>query len=324
MTGQSGTLTVPVSGFPAAQVSTNSSSVLVPSGASAYLNAGTPFGAAYGSSKGEPYLALRTASGLQPSNTVITFATPPAAGTWAFALGDVDADLVRVEATDPAGNPVPTADLGFQGSFNYCQGSPLPPACAGSQSTDLPAWNAGTATLTGSGGDTNGASGWLRPRVPIKSLTLRFQVQTGIPIYQLWLAAIAQPVAPVTPVPPSRVPTPPVTDPSGTSVEIAVPPAINHGVQIVTPPLHGSVTSLPNGNLLYTPVAGFTGTDSFKYRGHTRSGQAVIRTVTVDVVSTLPDTGSGQSLWLLATSATLLALGASATVAARRQGTRRF
>jgi hypothetical protein len=111
--GGSGSVTVPLPGFPPASVTTDSSSSSAPSGASAYLNDGTPFGA--------------------------------------------------------DGNPVPVTDLGFQSSFNYGQGSPSPPACGGQTGDDQPHWNPGTATLTGNVADTNGASGWFRPTVPIKA-----------------------------------------------------------------------------------------------------------------------------------------------------------
>ncbi|WP_052433300.1 hypothetical protein [Streptacidiphilus carbonis] len=182
-------LTVPAVGFPAATVTTTSSSTSVPSGSSAYLNDSTPFGSAYGSSRGHAYLALRTATGLQPSVTTIDFARPTPVG-WGFALGDVDADHVKVTATGADGSLLTAAQLGFQGSFNYCQGTPKPSACTGNGPfTDMPHWDAATTTLIGSNtGDTSGASGWLRPTVPVKSLTLTFSVQSGIPVYQIWAA----------------------------------------------------------------------------------------------------------------------------------------
>lgn len=315
MSGQSGTLTVPVAGFPSAQVSSTSSSVVVASGTSAYLNTSTPFGAEYGSSRGEPYLSLRTATGLNPSNTTLTFASPPAPGSWAFALGDVDADHVHISAIDAAGNPVSTEDLGFQGSFNYCNGSPLPSTCGGSTSNDLPRWDAGTSTLIGSSRDTSGASGWLKPRVPIRSVTLRFEVQSGIPLYQLWVAAQATESTPPSP-PPTQ---PPVVDPGGTPVEIVIPTVIDRDrpVHIITPPQHGTISHLPNGNLLYTPNKGFVGTDRFKYRGRTRGGRIVIETVTVEVGPTLADTGTGGALWLLMISGAFLIAGAGVTVLCR-------
>ena len=183
------TLTVPAVGFPAATVTTTSSSTLIPAGTSTFLNDSTPFGATYGSSRGHNYIALRTAAGLQPSVTTLDFASATPVG-WAFTLGDVDADHVKVEATGADGTALTAAQLGWQGAFNYCQGSPKPSGCTGSGPfTDVPHWNASTTTLVGSNtGDTSGASGWLRPTVPVKSLKLTFTVQSGIPIYQVWVA----------------------------------------------------------------------------------------------------------------------------------------
>ena len=111
----SGQVTVPAAGFPAAHISTDSTNPTSPSGASAFLNSSTPFGQAFGSSQGEPYALLHLASGRKPSTTVITFDSAPAAGTWGFALGDVDAENVQVKAFGPGDTPLPVSDLGFEG-----------------------------------------------------------------------------------------------------------------------------------------------------------------------------------------------------------------
>lgn len=324
MSGQSGTLSVPVSGFPSAQVSTTSTSVQVPSGASSYLNATTPFGAAFGSSQNKPYLVLRTASGLAPSTTTLSFASPPTPGSWGFALGDVDADMVQVSATDQSGRAVPVADLGFQSTFNYCNGSPLPSACAGSTSTDQPVWDSNTGTLTGNVVDTNGASGWFRPRVRIKTLSLRFSMQTGIPVYQLWVAAEATTPPPVKPPVTLPVPPPVVVDP-GTPTVIVVPPVIDHRrpVEIIAPPKHGTTSQLGDGNLLYTPNPGYTGPDSFTFRGRTKSGQMVTQTVRLDVERMLPTTGAGQTFPLLEVGGGLVGSGAMLATGARLRTSRR-
>ncbi|MFJ8041732.1 Ig-like domain-containing protein [Kitasatospora sp. NPDC096147] len=187
-------LTVPAAGFPAASVTTDSTNPTTPSGSSSFLNRATPFGAAFGSSQGLPYLSLRAASGNSPSTTTLAFETAPPAGSWGFALGDVDADTVTVSGTAADGSALTAADLGFRGAFTYCTGSPLPSGCGGPQ-TDLPRWDAATATLVGSGADTSGAAGWFRPAKAVRSLTLTFTVQTGIPLYQLWVAADTTAVA---------------------------------------------------------------------------------------------------------------------------------
>lgn len=188
-----GSLTVPLAGFPSATVTTNSTHPQVGGGTSAFLGSSTPFGSAYGTSQGKQYLVLGAASG-GPSTTTVSFAMPPPTG-WGFALGDIDADTVRVAATG-TGGPVSATDLGWQSAFNYCQSTPRPTSCTGGGPfTDVPSWDPGTATLTGNILNTAGASGWFRPTVPIKSLTLTFTVQAGIPSYQIWVAALPVSIA---------------------------------------------------------------------------------------------------------------------------------
>ena len=189
-TDGSGSLTVPAAGFPRATVATTSTGLTraVGAGTSAYLNTGTAFGMAYGSSQAKQYLLLATATGRTPSVTTLTFAAPTPVG-WGFALGDVDADQVQVSATTVGGGRATTAELGWEGSFNYCNTtSPRPSTCMGAVSTDLPVWDPTTDTLVGNGPDTNGASGWLRPTVPLTSLTLTYTARSGTPVYQLWVA----------------------------------------------------------------------------------------------------------------------------------------
>ena len=88
----------------------------------------------------------------------------------------IDADQMTVQASGPGG-PLSTAQLGFQGAFNYCTSStPRPSSCGGSQQTNVPTWNPATSTLVGTGTDTAGASGWFRPTAAITSITLTFSV----------------------------------------------------------------------------------------------------------------------------------------------------
>ena len=177
-------------GFPVATVATDSRSpVQVPSGASAFLGPGTPPGAKYGSSANNPYLSLRpradTAS--TPSTTTYTFDAPTPDTGWAFVLGDIDADQVRITATDAAGGRVPATEVAtwFRGTFNYSSGG-----------TDQPTWNATTSTLTGNPGavDTDGASGWFEPDVRLTSLTMTFARRAGFPVYQTWFVSRARPI----------------------------------------------------------------------------------------------------------------------------------
>ncbi|SDV01974.1 Cna protein B-type domain-containing protein [Microlunatus sagamiharensis] len=191
----SGTLRQRATGFPAATITSDSaggSAVGRQSGSSTYLSTSTPVGDVYGSSKGRPYLNLRpyTANGSGvpgTSTTTYAFDAPTPAGGWTFVLGDVDADAVTVSATGPGGVPVDPADLGFRSVFNYCGSG----TCTAND--DVPSWDEAEATLTGnaSATDTNGASAWFEPQVPLETLTLVFTRRAGFPVYQTWFAAQA-------------------------------------------------------------------------------------------------------------------------------------
>lgn len=193
-----GTAAVAASGFPAASWTSDSRApVGVPTGASTWLPAAGPAGQVYGSSQGRRYLQLRPAADTPgaPSTTVLAFDTPTPSGGWAVVLGDVDADLVTVSGTGADGLPVTAAQLGVQGSFNACDASPRAPSCAGLGAPfDLPSWSLGegTATLTGGGADTDGASGWLQPQVPLARLTLQVEQQRGFPVVNVWLVALTR------------------------------------------------------------------------------------------------------------------------------------
>ncbi len=124
----------------------------------------------------------------RPVATTITF-DDPTRNAVRRVLG-IDADQMTVQASGPGG-PLSTAQLGFQGVFNYCTSStPRPSSCGGSQQTNVPTWNPATSTLVGTGTDTAGASGWFRPTAAITSITLTFSVLSGIPSFQLWASAL--------------------------------------------------------------------------------------------------------------------------------------
>jgi hypothetical protein len=193
-------------GFPATTFSTNSTTAKAPSGESAYLGSSTGFGQYFGSTRAQPYLYLSPAAGSAPSMTTISFAGPPPAG-WGFAVGDIDADFVEIIAKDAAGNAIPGSALGAQNTdnvpvLNYCNNVPKPSSCAGpGPFVDVPGWLASGGTIGGTtyttpivkggGVDTLGAYDWFLPPTTVRSLTLVFHVQSGFPIYQLWLAASA-------------------------------------------------------------------------------------------------------------------------------------
>jgi hypothetical protein len=182
-----GTLRQRAVGFPEARVVSDSAggtAVGRQSGASTYLSASTPVGAVYGTSRNQPYLNLRpyTANGSGVpgvSTTTYTFEAPTPASGWTFVLGDVDADAVTVAATGPGGVPVAPADLGFRSVFNYAGGA------------DVPTWDEDSGTLTGNPRalDTDGASAWFEPQVPLETLTLVFARRAGFPVYQAWFAS---------------------------------------------------------------------------------------------------------------------------------------
>lgn len=182
-------------GFPTAVIASDARSASgVQTGASTFLNANTPIGAKYGTSKNSQYLNLRPKENNDagPSTTTYTFDSPTPAGGWAFALGDIDADQVTVSATDATGAAVPVAGLGFQGVFNYCGGTPAP--CAAN--TDVPTWD-GNGTLTGNAAaaDSDGASAWFEPVAALTTLTFTYAQRAGLPIYQTWFASLANDVA---------------------------------------------------------------------------------------------------------------------------------
>lgn len=199
-----GTAEFPASaGFPGVTVGSDSTTIKAPSGETAFLGASTAFGQNFGSSRSQPYLYVSSATGQANSTTTLTFNGAPPPG-WGFALGDVDADWVFVQAFADAAQtaPLPIGDLGFQGVGNYCANVPKPSTCAGSGPfTDQPTWittpttiggiNYVPSTLAGGGSDTAGAYGWFTPSSTIRSLKLTFGVQSGFPIYQLWLASPA-------------------------------------------------------------------------------------------------------------------------------------
>ena len=146
---------------------------------SATMGAGTPFGERFGSSSGHAYLLSGLASGHSEGTLTFELSKAPTAGTWGFALGDVDAEDVTITATSQSGAAINT-DSWFKGAFNSITGD-----------TDQPTWDAATQTLKGSGKDTNGASAWFEPNGAIKTITLTETKVTGFPSYQIWIAADA-------------------------------------------------------------------------------------------------------------------------------------
>jgi len=179
-------------GFPSATITTNSLSPSVPSGASTWLSASTPFGNQFASSQNQKYLNFSPTTGQAMSTTTITFATPTPAAGWGFAFGDVDAESVGVSATGANGAPIATSDLGFQSAFNFCDiPSPKPSTCSGVVVFDAPTWVPGVngGVLQGNVNDSVGAAGWFMPSLPIRTLTITSTNLSGIPTASLWIAS---------------------------------------------------------------------------------------------------------------------------------------
>jgi hypothetical protein len=320
----------PCAGFPVVQATSTATTVSTPSGGSAFLGADTPFGQAFGSSQGEPYVNVSTAAGGTPSTTTLDFDVPTPAAGWGFALGDVDADKVQVRALDSHGQLVSAADLGFRTSFNYCMNTPKPSSCTGlGPFTDQPAWDAGTSTLTGNGTDTSGASGWFEPSVSLSSLTLTFTRQTGVPIFQVWLATLAVPITGVVDglAPSDPAPAPgvvldlehtdhtPVVDPAGDPVTATAtatgafefPAVVDGDYRIaIDPPARTSITGDPSTAVAVDVTAGTT-------RVPTGTFAVRVRPATTAPVTPAPSAANRPGPELAATggfSGPLLALGA--------------
>jgi hypothetical protein len=99
---------------------------------------------------------------------------------------------------------------------------------------------------------------------------------------------------------PSCAPGTPKTAPDGYTAKKSTPLSVtvakgvrkNDGsmpttVELVTVPVHGSVTLAPNGAFLYTPTVGFVGTDTFYYVARSASGVAShTEKVTIRVTAT--------------------------------------
>ncbi|MFZ7088005.1 carboxypeptidase regulatory-like domain-containing protein [Curtobacterium sp. RRHDQ10] len=204
-TARAYTGTMTLDGFPATTFTSTARQATVVSGASTWQGPASPPGQLYGSSRGETYLNLRPnrdqPTAADASVTTYTFdpTTPMPIGAWSFVLGDVDADQATISATDTTGAAVSPAALGYRSSYNSCSSvSPGGPSCVRSADdpdpgSDVPTWNAATATLVGNTGarDTAGATAWFSPTVALRTLTITYQQRSGFPVYQTWFAVAA-------------------------------------------------------------------------------------------------------------------------------------
>ncbi|MCF8530208.1 MAG: hypothetical protein K9G69_02810, partial [Candidatus Nanopelagicales bacterium] len=160
--------------FPDIEYTSTNSSIGVAK--SATLTGTTPFGAHFGTSRGQQYLTSGVASGKAEGSLTLTFDESPIPQTWGIALGDVDAEDITLSATDTNGDPVDVRGWLFE-AFNY----------AGEE--DVPTWTQETERILGNGSDTAGASMWITPTTEVASITFTQIKLSGFPQYQLWIAA---------------------------------------------------------------------------------------------------------------------------------------
>ena len=131
------------------------------------------------------------------ATTTYRFKRPTPANRLGFALSDIDVDQARITAVDAKGKAVSGKELNGR-VFNFCNVSlaTLPGECAdGPSATPVPVWTkySNGGLLRGANDasdDTEGATGWFRPTVAIKRITIAFRGQdAGSPSYRTWLAA---------------------------------------------------------------------------------------------------------------------------------------
>lgn len=170
-----------------------------------WFTSDTPFAEVFGATgPNEPeksqiqYLKVRVDdSGFDTkATTTYTFDSPTVAKAFGFALSDIDVDQATITAKDKSGGNVSGADLVGK-TFNFCDvAPPLPDECTGGP-YGIPTWTPGSngGVLSGGEDDTEGSTGWFRPKVALKSLTVVFEgVDAGSPSYRTWLAALTNPI----------------------------------------------------------------------------------------------------------------------------------
>ena len=146
----SGQLSPAAGGGTIAVTTTASNARVADTGQAAFLGAQTGFGQKFGSSRYQSYLTIGLAPRVPPAShgadslTTVTLPTLPVG--WGFAVGDIDADQVSIDASGPGG-ALSAADLNPQDTggtpiLNYCSNAaPKPSGCgAGTTFTDHPWW----------------------------------------------------------------------------------------------------------------------------------------------------------------------------------------
>jgi LPXTG-motif cell wall-anchored protein len=324
----SGQLSTAAGGGTIAVTTTASNARVADTGQAAFLGAQTGFGQKFGSSRYQSYLTIGLAPRVPPAShgadslTTVTLPTLPVG--WGFAVGDIDADQVSIDASGPGGG-LSAADLNPQDTggtpiLNYCSNAaPKPSGCgAGTTFTDHPWWCAtpgaapcATATLprtvVGNGVDTSGAYDWFVPTVSVSTLTFTCQWLSGIPTFQLWIVvpSAATVVSGHLDVP-TGAPSPTLSIEHGDgspvldllSAPLVVPVASDGGYTFTT--------EVGDYRLQVDPPAGYqaAGTSTVAF---TASGDA-ISLPTLSLAAVLPATGTDAAP-LFAAAASLLVLG---------------
>jgi LPXTG-motif cell wall-anchored protein len=322
---------------------TASNARVAETGTASFLGAQTGFGQRFGTSRYQSYLTIGLAPALPgvghgaDSVTTVTLPTLPAG--WGFAVGDIDADMVSIDATGPGG-ALTAAQLGPQDTsgtpiLNYCaNASPKPSSCgAGTSFTDAPWWCATTGggvcapatrprTVVGNGADTQGAYDWFVPTVGVTSLTLTYQWLTGIPSFQLWI---------VTPAP-AAVVSGKILQPSGAPASAGTTVALEDAAGTPVPDIQNQPVSVPvaadgtfslttelgSYQLAITVPEGFATPPPIRF---TASGDTV-QLPTLALTAVLPATGTDAGPLFLAAGGLLglgLLLSAGAVLLRRRR-----
>jgi len=130
----------------------------------------------------------------------LTFDRDTPGSGWAFALVDIDVDQIRFNAKDARGREVPTVTLSswFEQRFD---------ANPSEDGVNIPSWDAANAALVGSSSastkwrstveghldDTEAASAWFSPSVPLSELSFTYESlqEEATPSFHILLAACA-------------------------------------------------------------------------------------------------------------------------------------
>jgi hypothetical protein len=311
--------------LPNASVSIVGGSGSAATGNTIYLNQNTPVGLEYGSSSNKSYASIGLGSSFTvpgtPSVTTVRFAVATPSSGWSFALGDIDAEDIRIAATGPAG-PLDVSGW-FRSAFNYCS-TPKPSGCPSGTPTDAPRWVA--PVLEGNKVDTGGAAAWFTPTAAVIELTFtQIRNVAGGPSFQLWVMSDTS----VAPEEPQVVEEPEKEtteesaeetveesaeseqtdtanestesgEPTVTSPSDAKPLVVKPGESVVIPVLE--IAGAPEGStitevakpangtvringeaVIYTPAAGFYGNDTVTATVADRAGTATTVSVPVQV-----------------------------------------